>query len=435
MEKQSAKKYRLKGTGSIFMRGKTYYLQYMVYGKIKKVSLKCTNRKEAEKKAKEILAPIQAADTKEKIAVHIGEARNIIKSNKLPIRNIWNLYLKNSARPDSGPATLKRYGQYFDRLQEWLQVNYPSIIDITQITEAIVLEYADHVWSKGISGKTFNAHFQALKLIANVIFKQYRLRDNPFETITRKREEKQSRKEFSESQVIDILDSFDDSNLRLMHKEEMRVMFNLGAWTGLRLIDCALMEWNSIDFKRNLIHCIPHKAKKVQRTVTIPIHPSLRQELDRALQWQKNEYILPQIAERYKRNPHGVQEDTSKVFKHIGLEINKEAKGVRRLRKVNIYGFHSFRHSFVSFCAKAGVPLSVVQSIVGHGNPAITRHYIHIGEESVKQAINALPERKQLASKTPTKTDSQKFKEIFDILNSKTFLTDAERQILEIIST
>ena len=112
MEKQASKKHRTKGTGSIFTRGKTYYLQYMVYGKLKKISLKCTNKKEAEKKAKELLAPIQVADTKEKIAIHIGEARNIIKNNKLPIGNIWNLYLKNSARPDSGPATLKRYGQY-----------------------------------------------------------------------------------------------------------------------------------------------------------------------------------------------------------------------------------------------------------------------------------------------------------------------------------
>ena len=434
MENQKSKKYRLKGTGSIFKRGRTYYLQYMVYGKLKKVSLKCTNKKEAERKANEILVPIQSADTKEKIAVHIGEAKNIIKNKKLPTRDIWNLYLKNSGRPDSGEATLKRYGQYFKRLQVWLKVNYPSITDITQITEDIVLEYADYVWSKGISGKTFNAHFQAIKLITGIIFKQYKISNNPFDTIIKKREEKQSRKEFTEAQVIEILNSFDDSKLYLMHKDEMRVMFNLGAWTGLRLIDCALMEWKSIDLERNFIHCIPQKTKKIQRTVTIPIHPSLRQELYRALEWQKDEFILPQIAERYKRNPHGVQGDTSKVLKYIGLETTQEAKGVRRLRNVNIYGFHSFRHSFVSFCAKAGVPLPVVQAIVGHGNPAITRHYIHIGEESVKQAIKALPQRTPLIETSQEKTDSQKLKEISDILNSKAVLTDAERQILGIIT-
>ena len=232
---------------------------------------------------------------------------------------------------------------------------------------------------------------------------------------------------------MEILDSFDDPKLYLMHKEEMRVMFNLGAWTGLRLIDCALMEWSSIDFKRNFIHCIPHKTKKVQRTVTIPIHSSLRQELDIAFQWRKNEFILPEIAERYKRNPHGVQGDTSKVFKYIGLEINKKVKGVRRLRKVNIYGFHSFRHSFVSFCAKAGVPLPVVQSIVGHGNPAITRHYIHIGEESVKQAISALPQRNLLPESKKVETADSKIKEAVILLNSKPQLTETEMQILKIL--
>ena len=35
--------------------------------------------------------------------------------------------------------------------------------------------------------------------------------------------------------------------------------------------------------------------------------------------------------------------------------------------------------------------MPVVQSIVGHGSPAITRHYVHIGESAARQAINALP--------------------------------------------
>ena len=68
-------KNRIKGSGSVFKRGKTFYLQYMLNGKYKKVSLQCTDKKTADKKAKEILFPLQAANTKEKIAIHIAEAR------------------------------------------------------------------------------------------------------------------------------------------------------------------------------------------------------------------------------------------------------------------------------------------------------------------------------------------------------------------------
>lgn len=139
---------------------------------------------------------------------------------------------------------------------------------------------------------------------------------------------------------------------------------------------------------------------------------------------------MSNLAQRYIEHSHCITAAIAKVFKFIGLEINKEIeKGQRRKKKANVYGFHSFRHSFVSFCAKAGVPMPVVQSIVGHGSPAITRHYIHIGEGAARQAINALPQGENVSKKT----DRQKFKEIADILNSKSVLTDTEKQILEII--
>ena len=56
------------------------------------------------------------------------------------------------------------------------------------------------------------------------------------------------------------------------------------------------------------------------------------------------------------------------------------------------YGAHSFRHSFVSFCASAGVPLAVVQQIVGHGSPAMTEHYFNASRDAKQAAIEALPD-------------------------------------------
>ena len=100
---------------------KTYYLQYMLNGKLKKISLKCASRKEAEKKTKEILVPLQTADTKEKIAVHIAEARNIVKQGKGALTKAWELYLNNPARPDSSEATVKTYERQWKRFKKWLE--------------------------------------------------------------------------------------------------------------------------------------------------------------------------------------------------------------------------------------------------------------------------------------------------------------------------
>ena len=62
-----------------------------------------------------------------------------------------------------------------------------------------------------------------------------------------------------------------------------------------------------------------------------------------------------------------------------------------RHRKSVVASFHSLRHTFVSFAANAGVPLPVVQSIVGHTSTAMTRHYYHENEEVLRQAVAAIP--------------------------------------------
>jgi len=427
-----AKKGTAKGTGHIFKRGKIFYLQYDVNGKRHVQSLKTSIEKEAKKKAKVILEPAIAADTKEKVMFNVASARKLIYKKSIKLSDVWQLYLKTPTRPDSGLETLKRYGQYFSRFKQWLTVNYPAIQELGNVSEDIAIHYADFIWGQGVSGKTFNTHMQAIKLIIKNLQKKSGLDENPFYSIGRKVENKLSRKEFSEIQVLEILNSFNDPKLILEDKEEMEMLFNFGIWTGLRLIDCVLMKWENINLERNIIFCVPHKTVRVKRTVNVPIHPLLREQLNRALEWGSTEYVMPNLAQRYIEHTHCITAAIAKVFKFIGLEINKEIeKGQRRKKKANVYGFHSFRHSFVSFCAKAGVPMPVVQSIVGHGSPAITRHYVHIGEGAARQAINALPQGKN----TSKKTDQQKLKKISKILNSKAVLTDAERQILKTISS
>ena len=36
-------------------------------------------------------------------------------------------------------------------------------------------------------------------------------------------------------------------------------------------------------------------------------------------------------------------------------------------------------------------PLAVVEAIVGHSNPAMTRHYTHVSEAAASTAVNCLP--------------------------------------------
>ena len=60
---------------------------------------------------------------------------------------------------------------------------------------------------------------------------------------------------------------------------------------------------------------------------------------------------------------------------------------------MTVYGFHSLRHSFASFCAEEGVPEATLLSILGTDSDIAAKYYTHVSEESQKRAIAAISSR------------------------------------------
>ena len=140
------------------------------------------------------------------------------------------------------------------------------------------------------------------------------------------------------------------------------------------------------------------EAIQNRQDVTIPIAPKLMEILQGALDWKTREmdYVCPNIAARYnKTNAIGknvgnnlVNLDMLRVIRWIGLESSIAVPG--RDKKVTVYGFHSLRHSFASFCAEAGVPQATVVSILGADSEIVNKYYTHVGDEVQRQAIAAI---------------------------------------------
>jgi len=385
---------RSKGAGSIFKRGKYYYLQVRTDGKAKLISLKTANKAEAEEKAK-TLEPAMVAKTREEVALHVAQARKLISSDSIMIDEAWERYLRNPKRHGTCKQTEGNHKTRYEKFREWLSKNHPGVETMAQVSEGIVSEYAADLWEGGMSAKTFNDHIAALRLVFKALEREAALSMNPFRNsnIEKKDEEHQTRRELSETELLAVLAAPDSLEIKILNKEEMKVLLNLGAWAGLRLKDAALLKWADVNFEMGQMSVIPSKTRRHRVAVIIPLHPNLESELLRAQGWKSDSgYVLPDVAERYLRNPAGIVKDIGRLFRKAGIETTLKAdENSRRKLKISIAGFHSLRHSFVSFCAKKGVPLAVVQSLVGHGNPAMTRHYTHLGVDSARQAIAALP--------------------------------------------
>ena len=91
----------------------------------------------------------------------------------------------------------------------------------------------------------------------------------------------------------------------------------------------------------------------------------------------------------YARARWQVSHELSSIFKQANIQTSVRLEG--RHRKTPEATFHSLRHTFVSFAANAGVPLHIVQSIVGHESTAMTRHYYHENIDALKSAVAAIP--------------------------------------------
>ena len=208
-----------------------------------------------------------------------------------------------------------------------------------------------------------------------------------------------------------------------MNKPEVRVIYYLGMFTGQRMKDCVLLRWNKINFNLKRIWV---KQFKTGKEVTIPIAPKLLEVLQGALAWKTGEadYVCPNIAIRYnKTNALGknvgnnlVNIDMLRVIRWIGLEPSVEVPG--RDKKVTVYGFHSLRHSFASYCAEAGVPQATVLSILGTDSEIVNKYYTHVGDEAQRQAIAAITG--ELNGKSP----QQRINEALELIRTSTESSD-----------
>ena len=151
---------------------------------------------------------------------------------------------------------------------------------------------------------------------------------------------------------------------------------------------------------------MPNKtARRNPKPVLVPLHATLRAMLDEIPATNRVDYVLPEMAAVYIRNTSELAKRIHDHFENCGVKTqkpgtgffmavgpdNKPKKTATGKRAVVDVGFHSLRHTFVSLCREANAPLSVVEAIVGHSNPAMTRHYTHTSEAAALAAVESLP--------------------------------------------
>ena len=419
--------------------GNYYYRLTIANGIRKEFALKTADETEAIQRAEE-LDSIYAAPNMDVAVAQINAIKGFSKqAQMLPLSEGWAKYEIHPER--ATPHTVSEqlaYKTTYDEFVEYVSASgkHTVITSIAELNSDIAEGYAAYMRTIPQAVDTHNRKIKRLRKIFDCL-SDYYSGNNPFKskTLLRSTREEQDtvarRQAFTKEQEQQLRDVLADDQYKVMNKPEIRVIYYLGMFTGQRLKDCVLLQWQNIDMDRKRIYV---KQFKTGKEVTIPMAEELFQVLTEALEWREDQYVCPKSAARYnKQNRAGknvgnnlVNIDVLRVIRWIGLEPSISVPG--RNKKMTVYGFHSLRHSFASFCAEAGVPKAVLLSILGTDSDIADKYYTHVGEDAQQLAITAISDIRN------GKSAQEKVSAALALLKNNAEITqDVREQLLRIL--
>lgn len=333
-------------------------------------STRTKDRDQAERVLQRFLAPFG-----------LGERR-------LPLADVWNAYVMSSDRNELAPATLNAKRIVWLHFSRWMEHYYLPVKDLAGITHDMIGEYLACIRAE-VSASTYNSRVCILREIFRTLASKAGLEDDPWEGVRLRPDDSHSRRELTMDELRRLLNAAKVVDVRRKCTNEWYLLFLIGIYTGLRLGDCCRLDWSQINLAQGMIQLMPQKTRRHhQRLVTIPIHQTLGAALTQHPATFSGS-VLPSIADMYRHTRWQVSRELSRIFKAANITTSVRIEG--RKYKTAEATFHSLRHTFVSFAANAGIPLHVVQSIVGHESTAMTRHYYHESVDALRGAVNAIP--------------------------------------------
>ena len=358
---------REKGMGNL-QREKSgrWTMRVSIKGKRFSRSTRTKDRNQAERYLQRFLAPYG-----------LGECR-------LPLADVWLEYLRSPNRNELARSTTKGKQFAWMHFARWMERFYLPVDDLAGVTSGMIGEYLACLRAN-VCASTYNSRVCILREIFRVLADKAGLEEDPWRGVRLRPDDSHSRRELTMDELGRLVDAACKSGT------EWHKLILIGIYTGMRLGDCCQLDWSSINLAQGIIQLIPQKTKRHAhgKPVTIPIHSALCQALVDGGNVKTFGPVLPTVFDLYQRMRWRISQELARIFARANITMSVRLEG--RNRKTPEATFHSLRHTFVSFAANAGVPLHVVQSIVGHESTAMTRHYYHENIDALKSAVAAIP--------------------------------------------
>ncbi len=398
---------RSKGTGTLQRHGRTWRAVWTVDGVTFKRSTGTANKDEARKILEEFVKPYHtkgeakkdAADAKRAKRADFKEAAAVLDERArqrredagrvlVPLSEAWGRFNVSTKRRSVSPNVNRIYEKRWGVFLAWMKQNRPAARALLDVDFETADAFMREIRARS-APKTYNDYRALLSQVWRILDRDAGLDGfNPWrDEIAALAKKTHTRRELNAEELARVVEPLEG---------EMRVLFALGIYTGLRLGDAVNLTWGAVDLVQGFIFWTPHKTEDAETDVRIPLFPALAAILAETPAAKRRGKILPGLAEEYREHEKVLNAKIRRVFEAAGIvtqaETDRANPKTETKRKAVEVGFHSLRHTFVSLCGNAGVPLAIVQSIVGHTNTRMTKKYFHVSDDALRAAVAPLPD-------------------------------------------
>lgn len=250
---------------------------------------------------------------------------------------------------------------YQDRLK--LFIRWMEARKAHRPSKLVIQQYFDDLKATGVSASTLSAYYATLRALFTWLVDRGRLRVNPVPT-ARIIIPRTDRPPTTEPEYVAILAQCEHDEWYWKHACVL-------AWnTGMRLGDCAMLRWSAVDFDNAVISLTPHKTKRYNQRLEIPITSELSLSLmEVKLRTGQGEFVFPEMQHLYRRNRHEqLGHAYQRIVERAGVEGNS---------------FHCLRGAFVTRMLALGMPVAMLSRITGQSIGIISKHYNKISVTDV----------------------------------------------------
>ena len=230
-----------------------------------------------------------------------------------------------------------------------------------KLTQNDIRNYLLHLKRvKKLEARTINLHLYAIKS-----FCQFMLPDTDImRPFGRMREPNKQPKVISRQEVEKLIAGA--GNLKA--KAVIALLYS----SGLRLAECTNLRIADIDSKRMIIHV--HEGKGAKDRYGLLAHRTLGILREYYKAYRPVEWLFPGKVTGQSLHPRIIQEFVRYTGRKVGLD-----KPVSP---------HVLRHSFATHLLEAGVPLQVIQHLLGHSRIDTTAIYTHVSTDMLRSVTS-----------------------------------------------